>query len=419
MIQNKLKNIKSLDEIIEPNFSSENQELDYLAKILMRLKRSELQEKKTIYYNEKMGDVEFSTKVFARKRKKTYFFYELFDSEIDDNNMDTDYITNKEKLKKNDDSEWKENVPNSNHIKGNKIRKKAPSGSVCEKHKRWKKRCPEWCPLREKKIQGITNELPTDSINKLKWNKEEVIEFVNVIGSSQNSSCEFQWNNGLKSLSTLLLSNIHNLFKPTNKIEFMNILRWSLNQLKKEGISTHILEEMERRGLNINFENLKNYHSEEEIEPENKFDKEEESEEQKKNESKDYYEEKISDISNKLVESHSSIEMRNIFDNNKNSFFDFTYQPTIKEKIFRKSNYSNSKNYFSFPTIACEIHTKKHARCPPNCPDRRPAIYRPRKRKKNNSLKDNNNHINENEDIFLKKNLQGVDIEKIQMKKII
>lgn len=29
-------------------------------------------------------------------------------------------------------------------------RKKAPSGSACEKHKRWKKRCPEDCPMRKK-----------------------------------------------------------------------------------------------------------------------------------------------------------------------------------------------------------------------------------------------------------------------------
>ena len=30
-------------------------------------------------------------------------------------------------------------------------RKKAPSGTACEKHKRWKKRCPEDCPMRKQK----------------------------------------------------------------------------------------------------------------------------------------------------------------------------------------------------------------------------------------------------------------------------
>jgi len=37
-----------------------------------------------------------------------------------------------------------------------------------------------------------------------------------------------------------------------------------------------------------------------------------------------------------------------------------------------------------FATIACEYHTQLHARCPPNCPERRPARPHPRSKKAKN-----------------------------------
>lgn len=56
-----------------------------------------------------------------------------------------------------DDDEWSDgrlisslsmmSTPPTNRIP----RKKAPSGTACEKHKRWKKRCPEDCPMRKSK----------------------------------------------------------------------------------------------------------------------------------------------------------------------------------------------------------------------------------------------------------------------------
>jgi hypothetical protein len=49
-----------------------------------------------------------------------------------------------------EDDEWMVSPRSTSH--SSKIaRKKAPSGSACEKHKRWKKRCPDDCPMRSHK----------------------------------------------------------------------------------------------------------------------------------------------------------------------------------------------------------------------------------------------------------------------------
>jgi len=49
-----------------------------------------------------------------------------------------------------DDDEWMEESGYFSHTLISKtVRKKAPSGSACEKHKRWKKRCPDDCPMRK------------------------------------------------------------------------------------------------------------------------------------------------------------------------------------------------------------------------------------------------------------------------------
>jgi len=50
-----------------------------------------------------------------------------------------------------DDDEWMEGRGDYLSELGKAMRKKAPSGSACEKHKRWKKRCPDNCPMRKPK----------------------------------------------------------------------------------------------------------------------------------------------------------------------------------------------------------------------------------------------------------------------------
>jgi len=88
------------------------------------------------------------------KRRNTQEDSEYEEDEEAPNEGDEDY--------EDDDDEWYEaykefSVTGSPTLAsgiasaGRTTRKKAPSGSACEKHKRWKKRCPDDCPMRTSK----------------------------------------------------------------------------------------------------------------------------------------------------------------------------------------------------------------------------------------------------------------------------
>lgn len=54
-------------------------------------------------------------------------------------------------------------------------RKKAPSGTACEKHKRWKKRCPEDCPMRKNKKRSAPRSQELYSKEELtQWSMENM-----------------------------------------------------------------------------------------------------------------------------------------------------------------------------------------------------------------------------------------------------
>lgn len=69
---------------------------------------------------------------------------------------------------------------------------------------------------------------------------------------------------------------------------------------------------------------------------------------------------------------------------------DSSFQPSYFMKSFEERNDDLSpkpKRRFHgtpFATIACEYHTQLHARCPPHCPERRPARPHPRSKKAKN-----------------------------------
>lgn len=76
-----------------------------------------------------------------------------FLKESEHHNDDDDYYQEED-----DDDEWMENRNNVIGVPRSEVgpripRKKAPSGTACEKHKRWKKRCPDDCPMRKAKTR--------------------------------------------------------------------------------------------------------------------------------------------------------------------------------------------------------------------------------------------------------------------------
>jgi len=74
-----------------------------------------------------------------------------------------------------DDDEWMEGRSDyfSQTLISKTIRKKAPSGSACEKHKRWKKRCPDDCPMRKAKTRKEPN---TNYFEMIQWSLIELKE---------------------------------------------------------------------------------------------------------------------------------------------------------------------------------------------------------------------------------------------------
>jgi len=106
-----------------------------------------------------------------------------------------------------DDDEWSDGrLANLNNLSSpiSRIpRKKAPSGTACEKHKRWKKRCPDDCPMRKsksKKLKGpsapmrsprTVREVPSlkdEHLSLFQWS----IDQMNTSPSSPSSSSEIE-----------------------------------------------------------------------------------------------------------------------------------------------------------------------------------------------------------------------------------
>jgi len=91
-----------------------------------------------------------------------------------------------------DDDEWMEGkttngFPTHYSPTDKLVRKKAPSGSACDKHKRWKKRCPDDCPMRKSKslCRDAKRQLPSDYFDMFRWS----IEDSNMVEEYEEEEC--------------------------------------------------------------------------------------------------------------------------------------------------------------------------------------------------------------------------------------
>lgn len=81
--------------------------------------------------------------------------------------------------------------------------------------------------------------------------------------------------------------------------------------------------------------------------------------------------EQIQDSSDESLFHQSYSEFVKTFQERSHIQDDLTASPKLKRRFHGTP----------FATIACEYHTQLHARCPPNCPERRPARPHPRSKK--------------------------------------
>jgi len=86
-----------------------------------------------------------------------------------------------------EDTEWTDSRVNIISQTVVSSRKKAPSGSACEKHKRWKKRCPDNCPMRKQKsLRDGEKSYPTKYFEMVGWSMIELCEEQNILEEDED-----------------------------------------------------------------------------------------------------------------------------------------------------------------------------------------------------------------------------------------
>lgn len=131
-------------------------------------------------------------------------------------------------------------------------RKKAPSGTACEKHKRWKKRCPEDCPNRKQPKKGARPQ-PTKS-----WGDQELKKLADLMMEAdglepENTDFDFKTTleRALKLLTKKLQTGGPKFGKPKNKPEHKSIISLFTRYLRSEDIPSLVVEDVKRRWLEV------------------------------------------------------------------------------------------------------------------------------------------------------------------------
>jgi len=320
-----------------PSFSSERTSFfddsseDSSASPVQKRRRTSIQQ------YEKIETESFSSgsSSFSSKRRRNTDSLQN-DSEFDYSNSDVEYeeeepINEADDEYLDDDGDWFESsrgslgstssISYSPSGSARVPRKKAPSGSACEKHKRWKKRCPDDCPMRTSKQPRRRK--PTASISNVAVKGASSFDAYDDIQSSPRDDYghdiaeEFQ----IESTKLNAIESqdiIKNLFKfvseakvrsqPTRS-DFVSLIRWSMQQLSNEG--NIILTPQETSSV----EAL---------------------------------------LLRKILAEDSFLE-----------------SPASRSRRTRTLKSEESTPTAQITTMACEKHTALHARCPPNCVDRR------------------------------------------------
>jgi hypothetical protein len=167
--------------------------------------------------------------------------------ESEHHNDDDDYYHDEE-----DDDEWMENrnngllgLRNPTETSSPRIpRKKAPSGTACEKHKRWKKRCPDDCPMRKAKTRRSGKMTRSQSM-ELKYDYYQDYEEQGSplsVGEAESFSELSEDKNLYRNSSYEIIrqedmsppySETRNVSGPS-KTELLSLISWSMQQLSQE-----------------------------------------------------------------------------------------------------------------------------------------------------------------------------------------
>jgi len=266
-----------------------------------------------------------SSKNFQResKNKSTLSTDEEFrlESEWDENGENFD----------EDDDEWIEShrfcgpisqtPTDSPHLP----RKKAPSGSACEKHKRWKKRCPDDCPMRKTKNRKKPGQR-SDSESTEQFSKRNV-----TIQTSRHAITE------------------------STQTDYFSLLHWSIG-LTKESKSGHEITKIEQ-----------SIGKKEEV----KVDKRMVSTKGSKDRKINIVQKSRVSNTTSMIKSDNLVEDEEAFDIKELDSSEFS-SPECRQPPQKKPRIINNKGRSGRKYLpqACDRHKLLHAKCPANCPDR-------------------------------------------------
>jgi hypothetical protein len=217
--------------------------------------------------------------------------------------------------------------------------RKAPNGSACERHKRWKKRCPDNCSFKQdsKGTTQIHYPLPLsisyqeDPVEKVVHQTEKLIAALHNDNWETAASTLFNTIMDLKSDGVVSFDKIESKTAPSNRFECMEMVTLVMSQLQniQENRYTDINASRGRRSMSPTFEG-----------------------------------ELCHDQPTNYLYTECS-------PNGKKRNFE-----TLTQTDSKKTAQYGTEEGKRCQTIACEFHTVLHARCPTNCPDRRPARAR-------------------------------------------
>jgi len=233
-----------------------------------------------------------------------------------------------------EDDEWLDSGKNELLSPDNSGRKKAPSGTACDRHKRWKKRCPDDCPFRSQRQKKLFAIQKSDSQEELFADPAEQLVRITdqLISKLQGDEwektslklyrliCKLKESQIIGSLDMIEISK-----EPTTKTECLELVAMVMKQIQ-ENIEVPVNHNSKRLTTSSSYEDLSG----------SDFI---------------FYDEELDEFSSKKGK-RRSVEISD-------DFFDTS--------IIKRGN-----SY----TIACEYHNSLHARCPSNCPDRRPSKIR-------------------------------------------
>jgi len=213
--------------------------------------------------------------------------------------------------------------------------RKAPNGTACDRHKRWKKRCPDNCCFKQdsakeksnSQIQSFPLSIPShqeDPFEQVVHQTEKLIAALHNDNWESPASTLFNTIMELKN-DGITFDKIES--KPSNRFECMEMVTLVMSQLQylQENRYTDLNASRGRRSLSPTFEG-----------------------------------ELCQDQPSNFIYTDCSPNGK------KRNFETFSQN----ERRFSQYGIEEGKRC---QTIACEFHTVLHARCPANCPDRRPS----------------------------------------------